>query len=177
MGNRATVVLWNGEREPAKQRFSPAIYLHWNGGPESVYAFLAELDRREVRADQEYEAARFVQLVGEFFDQSEQGGLSLGIVNGPSSDVHDDLDKIQTDHGNNGLYLVDRTGETPRVRRFTETHSARATFVEWDEYAVIAERRVALQSDYREQLASFYLRLSEKATERAALVQLAGSAT
>jgi hypothetical protein len=173
MGNRATVVLWNGEREPARQRFSPAVYLHWNGGPESVYAFLAELDRREVRADQEYEAARLVQLVGEFFDQDEQGGLSLGVVNGPASDAPEDLDKLQTDHGDNGLYLVDRTGETPKVRRFTEKRidegdEYKYTFVEWDEDAVAAEHRVALQSDYREQFASFYLGLSKKKTAVAA---------
>ncbi len=39
MGNRATIIFTDG-----KKSFSPAVYLHWNGGPESVYAFLEELD-------------------------------------------------------------------------------------------------------------------------------------
>ena len=62
MGNRATVIF------QAQDTISPAIYLHWNGGPESVYQFLDELDRRKVRGDADYEAARFVKIVGEFFD-------------------------------------------------------------------------------------------------------------
>lgn len=116
MGNRATVIFDNG------QRVSPAIYLHWNGGPESVYAFLGELDRREVRADSEYDAARFVQLIGEFFDGREKfTGLSLGIVNGPSEVTKEELEDVQTDHGDNGFYVVNRDNRT--MRRFYEKWS------------------------------------------------------
>jgi hypothetical protein len=116
MGNRATVIFDNG------QRISPAIYLHWNGGPESVYAFLGELDRRGVRADSEYDAARFVQLIGEFFDGREEfTGLSLGIVNGPSEITADALDKVESDHGDNGFYVVNRENRT--MRRFYEKWS------------------------------------------------------
>lgn len=79
MGNRAFVVFEN----EGSTKFSPAIYLHWNGGPESVYAFLDLLDRYKVTADQEYEAARFVQIVGNFIG----GTLSLGIVNGPDTEL------------------------------------------------------------------------------------------
>src|SRR5216117_1968113 len=113
MGNRATIVFWDG-----KERFSPAIYLHWNGGPESVYAFLEELDRRGVRADQDYECARLIQLIGEFFDSDgKAGGLSLGVVNGPDPisawtvglGLTEALSHVPTDHGDNGFYLVDRT--------------------------------------------------------------------
>ncbi len=67
MGNRGTVIFSN----QAGDEFSPAVYQHWNGGPESVYAFLDELDRRGVRGadDLAYQAARFVHIVGDFFDQ------------------------------------------------------------------------------------------------------------
>ncbi len=41
MGNRAYVVFESG-----KER-SPAVYLHWNGGPESIYAFLHALNTYE----------------------------------------------------------------------------------------------------------------------------------
>jgi hypothetical protein len=60
MGNRGTVVFTDGQHS-----FSPAIYLHWHGSANYIYAFLEELDRRKVRADRSYDAARFVQIVGE----------------------------------------------------------------------------------------------------------------
>lgn len=113
MGNRATLVFTDG-----KERFSPAVYLHWNGGPESIYSFLAELDRRHVRADQDYEAARFIQIVGEFFDQEEQGGLSLGVANGPRSVQEIREGKIETDLSDNGVYLVQREEGAIKMRRF-----------------------------------------------------------
>jgi len=117
MGNRGTVVFTDGE-----DRFSPAIYLHWNGGPESVLAFLDELDRRGVRADQDYEAARFIVLVGQFFDHEKISTLSLGVVNGPASDSLEDLAKIHTDLGDNGVYLVNRTKTPTKIQQFSENY-------------------------------------------------------
>lgn len=123
MGNRANVIFVAGEC------VSPCIYLHWNGGPESVYRFLDELDARDVRADGEYEAARFVQIVGEFF--SEEGGdsLSLGILNRPSglggAISSEYLERIRTDSSDNGFYIVDRTSANGRcVRRFVSDWDA-----------------------------------------------------
>lgn len=40
MGNRAYVVF-----EDRQGNRSPAVYLHWNGGPESIYAMLDTLAR------------------------------------------------------------------------------------------------------------------------------------
>ena len=117
MGNRATVIFTDGKGE-----FSPAVYLHWNGGPESVYGFLEELNRRKARSDQDYECARFIELVGEFFDQDNFGSTSLGVTNGPESDRLEDLEKVATDHGDNGFYLVNRTSEEMQVRRFKEAY-------------------------------------------------------
>jgi hypothetical protein len=105
------------------KRFSPSVYCHWNGSAGSIYGFLEELDRRKIRADQDYECARFIQLVGEFFDQNQISGLSLGVANGPTSDKPEDLQKVQTDHGDNGFYLVDRMHRVegrPHVRRLKE---------------------------------------------------------
>lgn len=68
MGNRAIVIF----EDEKSTEFSPAVYLHWNGGPESVYPFLDEMDRRHIRTgDGAYESARFIQLIGEYFDQDE----------------------------------------------------------------------------------------------------------
>jgi len=140
MGNRATVIFTNGEK------ISPAVYLHWSGGPETVYAFLGELDRRGVRADGEYDAARFVQLVGEYFDGREKfTGLSLGIVNGPSEISKGELAKVGTDHGDNGFYVVDRNLRT--MRRFYERYDDGAlTIVEVPTVEVGKERDKAVIS-------------------------------
>lgn len=104
MGNRAYVIFEDAE----SKRFSPIVYLHWHGGPESVYQFLDELDRRQVRRDEDYASARFAQIVGEFF-MPEQ--LSLGLMSGPTSAE----DLWEWAHEENGLYVVCR--ELPVKRR------------------------------------------------------------
>jgi len=117
MGNRAFVIFANKDWT----KFSPAVYLHWNGGPESVYAFLEELNHREVRADQEYECARFVQIAGEFFDSNgHYTGLSLGVQSVPEGVDLEHLTQ-KFDPGDNGLYVVCREGSPKEgivVRRF-----------------------------------------------------------
>ena len=133
MGNRAYVIF----EDKDSQTFSPAIYLHWNGGPESVYAFLDELDRRGVRADQEYEAARFVQVVGEYFMPDQ---LSLGVVSGPTSAA--DLGRWARE--DNGLYLVCRA-QPRRVRRLWWDWKAEVV-KEWTSRKVSAERKAAYQT-------------------------------
>jgi hypothetical protein len=158
MGNRATVIFTDG-----KKRFSPAVYLHWNGGPESVYAFLEELDRRRQRADQDYECARFIQLVGEFFDQDRISSLSLGAVNGPKSDNIFHLRKVQTDHGDNGLYLVNRTIEPMQVRRFREKFDRAneiSVLVELPPEQVTAEREAAEKHEYRQRFRETFARIT-----------------
>ena len=110
MGNRAFVIF---EEDGA---ISPAVYLHWNGGPESVYPFLDELDRRQVRADIAYAPARFIAVVAEFMDQEHYTGLSLGVMNGPEFITAAALQPFN--HGDNGVYVVTRGNEQRRVRRF-----------------------------------------------------------
>lgn len=115
MGNRGNVVFVDNEGL-GKGEISPAVYLHWNGGPESVYAFLAEMDYRQIRHEAGYEAARFCQIVGEFFDHDQYGTLSLGVNNGPTEISAEALDKVWTDSGDNGFYVVNRAAGT--MRRF-----------------------------------------------------------
>lgn len=69
MGNRAVIVF--GDNHDA-----PALYLHWNGGPESVLAFLKAAELLQVRdpADSDGHApARLAQIIGNFLG----GTLSL----------------------------------------------------------------------------------------------------
>jgi hypothetical protein len=112
MGNRAHVIFVSKD----EKEISPAVYLHWNGGPETVYPLLAELDRRDVRPDQDYEAARFIAIVAELFDQEYYTGLSLGVHNGPTKITPQALDRY--DHGDNGVYVVCREsgGSVRRLR-------------------------------------------------------------
>lgn len=70
MGNRAAIAI-------RKAKTAPALYLHWNGGPESVLAFLhaaRELDVRSPGSDPGYCLARLGQIIGNFFG----GTTSLG---------------------------------------------------------------------------------------------------
>lgn len=67
MGNRAIV-------KPEGK--DVGVYLHWNGGIDSVTAFLKYCELKQHRGfDDEYGMARFCQVVGNFFG----GNLSLGI--------------------------------------------------------------------------------------------------
>lgn len=165
MGNRATVIFTDG-----KKAFSPAVYLHWNGGAESVYAFLEELNRRKVRADQDCECARFIQLVGEFLDSDGNiSGTSLGVVNSPKSDTVPELLRVKTDHGNNGFYLVNRTGARMTVRRFTEKYIGDGkdygienfTLVELPPKQVAQEKADADSHKYRTAIREFYAELTK----------------
>ncbi len=118
MGNRANVIFSNED----ETSISPNIYLHWNGGAESVYAFIDELNRRNIRADQNYECARFIQVVTDFTDQDSLGGLSIGVVNSPKAITIKDLMNLQSDVSDNGIYVIYRKWEKKevivKVRRF-----------------------------------------------------------
>ena len=116
MGNRAVVVFtdenWNNP--------GPAVYLHWNGGPDSIYAFLSELDRRKARQgnDMAYQVARFIHVIGDYFDKDEAGSTSLGVMDAPkeiSSEGLADLCDIGSD---NGVYVVNRNNGKLIMRRF-----------------------------------------------------------
>lgn len=86
MGNRAIITVQGME--------DVGIYLHWNGGPESVLAFLGAAKQLGVRSpedDDTYFMGRFAQIIGNYFG----GTTSIGI--GPSK---------QMDDGDNGVYTV-----------------------------------------------------------------------
>jgi len=121
MGNRAMIVMEQGEGKTVER--GPAIYLQWNGGAESVYAFLKELDNRKMRTgDVAYETARMIHVIGDFFDSDNTiTTLSLGVMpynmktdKQIEKNAHWDLD--------NGVYLVNREkGTMRRYDVFTKT--------------------------------------------------------
>lgn len=96
MGNRAVVTV-DGSKV--------GVYLHWNGGIESVTAFLKAAKDLGVRSpveDTSYFYARFAQIVGNFFG----GTTSVGI---------DSLERLDQDNGDNGVFVID--GAFQIVRR------------------------------------------------------------
>jgi hypothetical protein len=156
MGNRANVIFVDAE----EKSISPCIYLHWNGGPESIYPFLDELDRRKVKADQNYEAARFIEIVAQFMadGMDDVNVLSLGVVNGPKTISANDLRELETDDGDNGFYIVDRTVPNKRsVRRFVYDKEMSAT-------EVVKEREEAYKHSYNtksETIAETFLKITK----------------
>ena len=93
MGNRAVIAFQDASHDEV-QPDSVGVYLHWNGGPESVGAFLAAAKQLGIRRENEYGAARLCQVIGNWFG----GTLSIGIGTCRTMD---------TDNGDNGTYVVD----------------------------------------------------------------------
>ena len=88
MGNRAVI-------KPVGKNIG--VYLHWNGGIDSVTAFLKYCELKGFRSfDDAYGMARFCQVVGNFFG----GGLSIGI----ETDVS--ISKEYAEWLDNGIYVV-----------------------------------------------------------------------
>lgn len=106
MGNRAVISFDENDN-------ATGVYLHWNGGPESVLAFLAAAKVLGVRngSDRPYFFARFCQLVGNFFG----GTTSVGI--GP-------VKSLDRDNCNNGWYIL---GDdlTIKARKFSRNFAMR----------------------------------------------------
>ena len=88
MGNRAVITDRAG---------SFGIYLHWNGGRDSVSAFLLYASMRGFRYPEEdnYGWARLCQVICNFMG----GSLSVGI--GPCSE-------LDCDNGDNGVYVIEK---------------------------------------------------------------------
>lgn len=123
MGNRAYVAF--ADDNPV------AVYLHWNGGPESVYTFLDCLKEAGVRLD-DYGPARFCQMIGNFFGDT----LSVGVSAVPLKDGKPDWAALA--HEENGLYVVREGWEVDRYLNRSKLSAQR----------VAQERREASEHRY-----------------------------
>ena len=94
MGNRAVITIKENDINVNKQDWN-SLYLHWNGGHDSVAPFLhvAKLYGIRCQNDSSYAIARLSQLIG----NTLKGTLSLGVG------AYKCLD---TDNGNNGVFVV-----------------------------------------------------------------------
>ena len=84
MGNRAVIQMQNED---------VGIYLHWNGGRDTVEPLLDVAREYGVRGD-DYGIARLAQIFGNAFD----GILGMGVAT---------LDKLDRDNYDNGTYVID----------------------------------------------------------------------
>jgi len=88
MGNRAVITTAENYK-----RNGVGIYLHWNGGRDSVEAFLRYAQLRKLRPGS-YGWARLVQIIANYFG----GNLSIGI---------DKVRNLDCNNWDNGVYLID----------------------------------------------------------------------
>ena len=96
MGNRAFIKFRSEQ---------VGIYLHWNGGRDSVESFLEYCNLKGFRSDS-YGVARMAQVIGNYFG----GTLSLGVEYSGKS-------LADLNPGDNGVYIVDNwkiVGRYPR---------------------------------------------------------------
>jgi hypothetical protein len=94
MGNRAVITSFTTDDVALSNQIG--IYLHWNGGRDSVEAFLKYCDLKGYRSPSmdNYGWLRLAQVIGNFFE----GGLSAGI---------DVCRKLDCDNYDNGVFLID----------------------------------------------------------------------
>ena len=92
MGNRAVITT------STSRTTGVGIYVHWNGGLESVLAFLhvaKERGYRDPTNDPTYAMARLYGLICEFFDL--KSSISVGIGQ---------LKELDCDNRDNGVYVI-----------------------------------------------------------------------
>lgn len=92
MGNRAVITA-----APFNKN-NIGVYVHWNGGQESVEGFLAackQFGYRDPTSDTSYGMARLTQAVGLFFGADESTSLGVGRCC-----------ELDCDNGDNGTWLL-----------------------------------------------------------------------
>lgn len=93
MGNRAVITTKQGWENPENNL---GVYLHWNGGRDSVEPFLEYCKLKGFRSpdNDSYGWARMCQVIGNFFG----GGLSIGI---------NTVNRLDCDNWDSGVYIIE----------------------------------------------------------------------
>ena len=101
MGNRAIITSKDTKYNKSRNRLG--IYVHWNGGRDSINAFLAYAKAKGVRGiedDESYCIARLAQIIGNFFG----GTTSVGVIILSPEDADNKCKGWWLD---NGVYFID----------------------------------------------------------------------
>ena len=93
MGNRA--VLTTSKERNIRFSNELGVYLHWNGGRDSVEAFLLYCETKGYTSPENGSWARFCQVAGNFFG----GTLDIDI---------DQLSRLDCDNYDNGVYIIEK---------------------------------------------------------------------
>ena len=107
MGNRAVIQF---ESMP-----EVGIYLHWNGGPESVLAFLHETrDRGGRSGDTQYAFAALVGVITDLLHERSGNSHDLSSVGvGP-------IDSLDQNNYDNGVFVIDDNWRVIKRKYSTE---------------------------------------------------------
>ena len=94
MGNRAVITTKQGWED---KEHNLGIYLHWNGGRDSVEAFLKYCKLKEYRTPEtdDYGWASLATVITNFFGAD---GLSIGI---------NTVNRLDYDNFDNGTYIIE----------------------------------------------------------------------
>jgi hypothetical protein len=97
MGNRAVIAI---KDKFYKKEDTPCIYLHWNGGRDSVQSFLDVHNELGMRGaeDSNYALARLTQIICNALGGELSCGISI-------------YSRADTDNGDNGVYWLDNVDE------------------------------------------------------------------
>ena len=127
MGNRAVIAFVNDEGK--KDKNSVGIYLHWNGGRDSVEGFLQTAKDYELRSGS-YGVARLTQIIANGLG----GTLSLGV---------DLLKNLDCDNYDNGVYWIDQNSNS-----IDREYISRPDFKEQQQYSLTSfVRRLKQDND------------------------------
>ena len=91
MGNRAVITI---KCNSTKKEDWQSIYLHWNGGINTVKPLLYVAKLYNIRCESSYGIARLCQIIGNCLG----GTLSLGVGS---------YKTLDTDNGDNGVYIIE----------------------------------------------------------------------
>ena len=96
MGNRAVITA--SKSEHVEETYDIGVYLHWNGGRDSVEAFLKYCELQGFRPPSAdcYGYAMLCQVIANFFSDGS-GGLSVGV---------DSCCRLDCDNFDNGVYII-----------------------------------------------------------------------
>jgi hypothetical protein len=106
MGNRAAVIF----QDPREPQDAKGVYLHWNGGPESIYAFAKQLASYNASQNPDFAGrnippgsmcARFIQLTANYFSAVKSDFLHVCVL------AQDEIDPAVCGvDSNNDIYVI-----------------------------------------------------------------------
>ena len=122
MGNRAVIIA----EEPTDEKPVVGIYVHWNGGPDSVLGFLSACKARgyaDPSNDPAYALSRLCGAIHEFFGITNSSSLGLQTV------TKEGWDNVREQLLDNGIYLIGE-GWTIKEWRLSDSDCRSFRFVD-----------------------------------------------